>query len=168
MLLKDGITRFWRHININVAVILWNQSLLRSGVLHWMTSGCTLFCCFINAAAPSWWHRTCSIATLMTEVWWWHFRLNGVQIKSLAWLVSYTVKWYWWESGRCGKNIKLASRGVRCMILHPAAPPQPGGAAFKCRVILPEACQMDRGCSPPRKYLKLFSNLGFMQLSYEL
>lgn len=40
---------------------------------------------------------------LMTEVWWWHFRLNGVQIKSLAWLVSYTVKWYWWESGRCGK-----------------------------------------------------------------
>lgn len=23
----------------------------------------TLFCCFINAAAPSWWHRMCSIAT---------------------------------------------------------------------------------------------------------
>lgn len=69
-------------------------------------------------------------------------------------------------------NIKLAtsqSSQYRClMILHPAAPPQPGGAAFKCRVILPEACQMDRGCSPPRKYLKLFSNLGFMQLSYEL
>lgn len=152
------------------AVILWNQSLLRSGMFHWMTSGYTLFCCFINAAAPSWWHRMCSIATSW-------LRYDGDISDWMGCRLNLLPDWSVTLSNDIGEkvggvgNIKLAT-SQSCMILHPAAPPKPGGAAFKCRVILPEAFQMDCGCSPPRKYLKLFSNLGFMQLwgkiSYEL